>query len=688
MKNLVFLLLLPIALSARDWTMLVYVAADNDLVQWADSDLVEMELYGSSQHVSVVVQIDKPSIGAKRLLVGQGSSQVLQELGVIDMCSWETLYDFLGWGISSFPAEKYLVILWDHGSGWTAMPNRSFGADWSSGNVLSIANGDFKRALSNAYEYTGQIIDLFAFDACLMQQIEVAFELKDFARVFLAPQSIMPLPGLRYDEALQAIHADPGISAPELSRRIAQSTVNNYQNVQPIAISSLSLLRLNYLHDDLSRLMNMLISGSPDQALRTVRRTVQTIPVIGCIPDTSDDFIDLGDFVSGLHNVYAYYEAAQVVDSYARAVIYTGYWGESFEQTTGLTVWFPDLYRQFKQQFDDYANLTWTSSNWLKFLNWYYDSDDVRPTDPVLSATTPGNDNEFSLSWTTSNDLSTVKYSAVEFSDMVAVFNDPCEDSSLWNFYGFALSSSNYNSGGHSFFSGNGGDLNNYMETKNSIRIEQLGLVQIYLHYNTEDMADSLLLRYGSFADVHYGYSDGWIERKILLPAGDHRLVISYTTNTTNNLGGCYIDDISIHELTDARMVGNGLSGTSLNLFNAAYGAHSYTVHAEDRYGNRSNLSNIIAVEVGQHAAPYSIPNPFQSSCHIALDYPDTLNPTVQIFSLRGALVKTFDPGLIVDKKIYWDGKDEGNRDVAAGIYFVLVKDAGFKKLGKIARQR
>ena len=688
MKYLMSLMLLPIALLAQDWTMLVYVAADNDLAQWADSDLVEMELYGSSQHVSVVVQIDKPSIGARRLLVGQGSSQVLQELGVIDMCSWETLYDFLGWGISSFPADKYLVILWDHGSGWTAMPRRSFGADWSSGSVLSIANGDFKKALSNAYEYTGQIIDLFAFDACLMQQVEVAFELKDFARVFLAPQSTMPLPGLRYDEILHALHADPGINSTELSRRIAQSTVNNYQDIQPIAISSISLFRLNDLHNDLLRFVDLLMPGSPDQALRTLRHTVQTIPAFGCIPDTSDDLIDLGDFVSGLDNIYTYSEIDRVAASYARTIIYTGYWGESFEQTTGLTVWFPDLYRQFKQQVEAYKNLTWTGSNWLRFLNWFYDSDDIRPTDPVLSATSPGSDNTFRLTWTTSYDLSTVEYSAVEFSEMMPVFNDPCEDSALWNLAGFTLSSSNYNSGTHSFFSGNAGNLSNYIETKSNIRIERLGLMQIYLHYNTEDMIDSLLLRYGPFVDVHYGYSNGWIERTVLLPPGDHRLIISYTTNNTNNFGGCYIDDISIHELADARIAGDGLSETSLDFFNAAHGAHSYTVLAEDRYGNRSNLSNIAPVELEQHAAPYSIPNPFQSSCYIALDYPDTLNPTVQIFSLRGVLLKTFGPGLIVDNKIYWDGKDEENRDVAAGIYFVLVKDAGFKKLGKIARQR
>ena len=93
-------------------------------------------------------------------------------------------------------------------------------------------------------------------------------------------------------------------------------------------------------------------------------------------------------------------------------------------------------------------------------------------------------------------------------------------------------------------------------------------------------------------------------------------------------------------------------------------------------------------VSVSEYATPYSIPNPFQSSCYIALDYPDTLNPEVEVYSIRGSRVKKFQPDQITDKRILWDGKDEDGRDVGAGIYIVLIKDKNFKKVGKIARQR
>ena len=686
-KVLYLMLALPLLVTAQEWTMLVYVAADNDLAQWADSDLVEMEQFGSNASVSVVVQIDKPSIGARRMLVGQGSSSTIQDLGIVDMCSWETLSDFLSWGMSTFPANKYMVILWDHGTGWTAMPNRSFGSDWSSGNVLSIANGDFRRALATAYEYTNQRIDLFVFDACLMQQIEVAFELKPYARVLLAPQSVMPLAGLRYDEMLETIHTSPAITVTDLSEAIIESTVNNYQGIQPIAISAINLYGINDITMYSARLVQQLMLAPPNLALKDLRKTIQTIPAIGCIPDTTDDFIDLGDLLYGIDEIIALPETGNMLFAYDRTVIHTDYWGDGFSNTTGLTAWFPDTYRQFKQLLNYYRPLGWTESKWLELLNWLYDRDDIRPAAISLTASNSG-DNNVRLNWTEAYDLSPVWYSIYEAVDTIILLHDPCEDSSLWNLIGFTLSGTNYHGGSRSFFSGNASNLQNYMETKNSIVVEALGFLSIYLHYNTEDINDSLIIQYGPFQDVHYGASNGWVERRVILPPGDHPLRISYHTSSAMNMGGCYIDDISLYDMAGGRTVRSDYHDTTLFIHNVLRGDHLYAVFAQDNYMNTGNLSNLVEVLVQNYAVPYSIPNPFQISCTVVLDYPDTLNPVVEIYSLGGALVKKFSANQIINKRIFWDGKNEEQRAVAAGLYFVVMKDRGFKKTGKIARQR
>jgi hypothetical protein len=210
----------------------------------------------------------------------------------------------------------------------------------------------------------------------------------------------------------------------------------------------------------------------------------------------------------------------------------------------------------------------------------------------------------------------------------------------------------------------------------------------MFLHHSTEDMGDSLVVEYGSFRDVHYGVSNGWIERRVILPPGTNPIRISYRTNDAINMGGCYIDDIELHELDEGLLVRHDYQDTSIYIYNKLQGHYLYSMWATDRYGNTSNVSTLLDLAIEAYAVPYSIPNPFQTTCYIAVDYPDTLSPVIEIYSLRGARIRKFEADQIINKRAYWDGKDEQGREVGSGIYFVLLKDNGFEKLGKIARQR
>ncbi len=688
MKKFLLLLLFPAVILAREWTTLVYMAADNGLAEWADSDLVEMEAIGSSDDIAIVAQVDKPNSGARRLFIRKGSSDELQDLGIIDMCDWQTLYAFLEWGIRNYPAEKYCVILWDHGTGWAMVPKRSFGSDWSSGNQLGIWNGDFQKAIRSAHDYTGERINLFAFDACLMQQIEIAFEIKDYAKIFLAPQNICPLQGFRYDSIFEELLENPAMNEIELAKRIVAITVENYVDVQPVVYSALNLENFNKLKENIDKVISSLMHGAPSQLIINMRQRVQTIPVVGQIPEPNDEHIDLGDFIRSLHEVIPESETAELLNAYSSSIVAFDYWGEDYSKTTGLTIWFPLHYLQFKQLLNYYLQLTWAQSQWLQFLNWFYDEDDIRPTPAVVTSGEVGGNNDFHLLWNASFDLAPVVYHVVEAERSALTFDDPCEDSTKWYFNGFSLSSNNMYSGSYSFFSGNASNLNNYIETKEALFVEELGLLSIYLYHNTEERADSLVIEYGPFTDVHYGRSYGWQERRIIVPAGNHRLKISYLTNSNDNKGGCYIDDIRVYSLIQGRYARPDYSDTTLYIYNKLRGNYEYVVYPEDNYRNRGNASNVIRVVIDNYAVPYSLPNPFQASCKIILDYPDSLNPTVEIFSLSGRRVKKFSADMIADKTINWDGSDDKSRDVGSGLYFILVKDGSFKRIGKIARQR
>lgn len=688
MQRFILLFILPIILLARDWTVMVYMAADNGLSQWADSDLVEMEEIGSNDDIAILVQLDKPNIGAKRLYVAKDTTYSLGELGIIDMCDWRTLYDFLDWGICNYPAKRYFVILWDHGTGWTLMPRRTFGSDWSSGNQLSISNGDFQKSISNAYNSTGKKINLFAFDACLMQQIEVGYEIKDYAKIFLSPQTVWPLAGFPYNKILSTIKANPAINEVELAKGIVQSCKDNYAEIQPIAISAIRLEKLNKLKDCAVNLFNRLMLTLPTKKITELRNFVQTIPALGSVPHPKDDYIDLGDFVKLLHNQLANKATDDLLNAYNNTIVLSKYWGDNFARTTGLTIWFPDEYRQFKQLISYYKNLNWIQAKWHNFLNWFYNEDDIRPTDITINASKLGEDNNFRLTWNNSYDLAQIFYYLIEGTDTNLIFNDNCEDSSLWNFSGFMLTTDIFYSGNHSFFSGNASNLSNSLITKASISIEGFALFSLYLNYNTEDMKDSLIIEYGPYKDIYYGNSNGWIEHRLILPEGNYQLQLSYHTNASINNGGCYIDDIAIYNLKNGRYIRENLFDTTLYIFNKLKGDYLYAVLPIDHYENRGKVSNFVNISIVNYATPYSTPNPFQNDCDIILDYPDSLHPSVEIFSINGRLVKKFSSNAINNKKVHWDGQDENNREVGSGLYFIFIKDGSFKKIGKIARQR
>lgn len=115
----------------KAWTVLVFMAADNNLDLFALKDLHELERLGSTDEVDVVVQIDRYGDGrtgpASRGRIVKDANwdkynihfvSALEEIGETDTGDPQVLRSFIEWGALAFPAERYMLVLWNHGSGW------------------------------------------------------------------------------------------------------------------------------------------------------------------------------------------------------------------------------------------------------------------------------------------------------------------------------------------------------------------------------------------------------------------------------------------------------------------------------------------------------------------------------------------------------------------------------------------
>src|SRR3990172_3246671 len=111
---------------ARLWTILIYLAGDNNLDNAALDDRGEMKAVGSTPEVAVVAQIDRSGDdGAQRYLVTPGTGELdglaadrVATLPEVNTGDPVALLEFVRWGMATYPADHVALILWNHGAGW------------------------------------------------------------------------------------------------------------------------------------------------------------------------------------------------------------------------------------------------------------------------------------------------------------------------------------------------------------------------------------------------------------------------------------------------------------------------------------------------------------------------------------------------------------------------------------------
>lgn len=334
----------------KSWTIMIYMAADNDLNYFAWKNLKQMELIGSNENVTIVVQLNVPGSNAtKRYIVKKGRRLLFQEQNNIkeklNSGSYQTLVNFATWSTQNFPAENFALILWNHGTGAidpyfgrainpadlfylnptdnkfeidrgisyvTLIHNeiyRHLRTDGKRGICFDdsfksyISNRDLEIALAEIVNkgLQGKKLGVIGFDACLMSMVEVSSICKNYAECFVGSQELEYGSGWKYDEVLELF-----INNRPTPKAFAQHIVVSYEkayqkHINDYTLSALDLSKHSLLEENINNLANLLIEALKNQQGRRVSDTLRkckSTQYCTCFDEPS--YIDLGDFYLNL----------------------------------------------------------------------------------------------------------------------------------------------------------------------------------------------------------------------------------------------------------------------------------------------------------------------------------------------------------------------------------------------------
>ena len=215
----------------------------------ATEDICEMLAADISGQVNVLIETVGTKSWSKRLGIASDHTQrykaeagqlvlVDDSLGQLDCTAPETLADFIAWGAANYPANRYILIFWDHGAG----PVYGFGYDehQSEDSVLTIDE------MQAAIGQSGVYFDVIGMDCCIMSALELCCAMYNYCDYMILSEDFESGYGWSYTGWLNALSQDAGISSEALGRIIVDDMIADNEKNDADA-STLALIDESYM---------------------------------------------------------------------------------------------------------------------------------------------------------------------------------------------------------------------------------------------------------------------------------------------------------------------------------------------------------------------------------------------------------------------------------------------------------
>ena len=220
------------------WLVMLYAAADNNLQSGIVNNMIEMATVSKSNNnpaVGMLVLLDLLTGGsvpmaapgttpqqANTIRLYQAVNGTIKQIGD----DWEetnssdpaTLHKFIDTAMTLIPADRNQLIIADHGGGI-----KGVAWDESDGNRPMLIP-----QLATALNGIAPKLDILSFDACLMAQVDVLYQLRNYATYFTASERTIPNPGYAYTRFLTSLLKNPDQSTLDYLNVIVSTYAAKY----------------------------------------------------------------------------------------------------------------------------------------------------------------------------------------------------------------------------------------------------------------------------------------------------------------------------------------------------------------------------------------------------------------------------------------------------------------------------
>ena len=391
-------------ITTKQWTVMVYLAGDNNLDSAGVIDLREMKKVGSTDQINVIAQFDRQGrdISTRRFFLRPGGAiddDAVMSLGETNTGNPGVLEDFILWGAKNYPAQHYLLVIWNHGQGWDdtnvyrlakdklkltinrrglimGEPMKKSSATVAFNHVRYLSAGSFRHALfstsieealsmraialdDNAMDFLdnielkrlllsvknkiGRKIDILGMDACLMSMAEVMYQVRDSVTFAVGSEETEPEDGWPYEGIIFALASKPTMTPQELSTTIVKKYLASYSATDGVTQSACDLTKTKEMATAIELLARALAQGLPVLSSRSAiiksRTQVQSY--------ANPDYVDLIDLCKLLqaNSVGANITSAckNLIDilSTNKTIMSSGYKGKGVRNSHGLSIYFP-----------------------------------------------------------------------------------------------------------------------------------------------------------------------------------------------------------------------------------------------------------------------------------------------------------------------------------------------------------